>query len=65
MYLQKLGYFRLDLCPKLRTSKISPRQVDRVVDKARRRRRRRRSSSLTTPNRQSTSRGCLLQVSQL
>ena len=36
--------------------------VDRVVNKARRRR---RSSLLTTPIRQSTSRGCLLQVNQL
>ena len=63
-YLQKLGYFPLELCPKLRTWKISPRQVDRVVNKTRRRRRR-RSSLLTTPVRQSTSRGCLLQVGQL
>jgi len=38
-YLQKLGYFPLALCPKPRTLKISPRQVDRVVNKARRRRR--------------------------
>ena len=30
-YLHKLGYFPLGLCPKLR--KISPRQVDRVVNK--------------------------------
>jgi len=36
-YLQKLGYFPLGLCPKLRTLKMSPRQVDRVVNKARRR----------------------------
>jgi len=36
----------------------------RVVNKTRRRRRR-RSSLLTTPIRQSTSRGCLLQVDQL
>jgi len=40
-------------------------QVDRVVNRSRRRRRRRRSSLLTTPIRQSTSRGCLLQVGQL
>ena len=46
--------------PKLRTWKISPRQVDRVVNKTRRRRR--RSSLLTTPMRRSTHRGCLLQV---
>jgi len=38
-------------------------QVDRVVNRTRRRRR--RSSLLTTPIRQSTSRGCLLQVDQL
>jgi len=51
-------------CPKLRTSKITPRDVDRVVNNTRRRRR--RSSLLTTrPIRQSTSRGCLLQVDQL
>jgi len=59
-YFQKLGYFHLKLCPKLRTWKISPRQVDRAVNNTRRRRRR-RSSLLTTPIRQSTSRGCLLQ----
>jgi len=59
-YLQKLGYLPPVLCPKLRTLKISPRQVDRVNDT-----RRRRSSLLTTPIRQSTSRGCLLQVGQL
>ena len=41
---------------------ISPRQVDRVVNKIRRRR---QSSLLTTPIRHSTSRGCLLQVGQL
>jgi len=40
-------------------------KVDRVVNRSRRRRRRRRSSLLTTPIRQSTSRGCLLQVGQL
>ena len=62
-YLHKLGYFPLGLCPKLWTWKISPLQVDRVVNKTRRRRR--RSSLLTTPIRQSTSRGCLLQVGQL
>jgi len=39
------------------TADFSPRQVDRVVNKTRR-----RSSLLTTPTRQSTSRGCLLQV---
>ena len=46
--------------------KISPRQVGRVVNKTRRRRRQ-RSSLLTTPIRQSTSRGCLglLHVDQL
>ena len=64
-YLQKLRYFPLALCPKLRTWKILPRQVDRVVNKTLRRRRRRRSSLLTTPIRRSTSRGCLLQVGQL
>jgi len=42
---------------KLRTMKISPRQVDRVVNKTRR-----RSNLLTTPIRLSTSRGCLLHV---
>ena len=65
-YVQKLVYFPsgTSLCPKLRSLKISPRQVDRVVNKTRRRRRR-RSSLLTTPVRQSTSRGCLLQVGQL
>ena len=61
-YLQKLRYFFLELYPKLWTWKISPRQVDRVVNNTRRRRRRRRSSLLTTPIRQSTSRGCLLQL---
>jgi len=35
--LRKLGYFPLELCPKLWTLKISQRQVDRVVDKSRRR----------------------------
>ena len=54
----------LELCPKLRTWKISPRQVDRVVNKTRRRRRL-RSSFMTTPIRQSTSRGCLLQVDEV
>ena len=49
----KLGYLPLELCAKLRTWKISPRQVDRVVIKTRR-----RSSLLTTLQRQSTSRGC-------
>ena len=60
-YLQKLGYFPVEVCSKLR---ISPRQVDRVANKTRRRRRR-RSSLLTTPIRQSTSRNCLLQVGEL
>jgi len=60
-YLPKLGYFPLGLCPKLQTWKISPRRVDRVANNTLRRRRR-RSSSLTTPIRQSTSRGCLIQV---
>ena len=60
-YLQKIVYFPLELCPQLRTWKISPRQVDRVVNRTRRRRRR-RSSLMTT---QSTRRGCLLQVCQL
>jgi len=55
-YLQKLGYFPPELCAKL----ISPRQVDDVVNKIRQ-----RSSLLTTPMRQSTSRGCLLHVGQL
>jgi len=31
-YLQKLGYFPVELCPKLGTWKISPRQIDRVVN---------------------------------
>ena len=44
---KKYGYFPLGLCPRLRTWKISPRQVDRVVNKTRHRRRRR--SSLLTP----------------
>jgi len=62
-YLQKLGYFTLGLCPKLGTyKKITTRQVDCVVNKTGRRRRRRRSSLLTTPVRQSTRRGCSLQV---
>jgi len=52
-YLQKLVYF-----PNTGL-KISPRQVDHVVNKIRRRRHR-RSSLLTTPIRQSTSRSCLL-----
>jgi len=62
-YLERLRYFPLELFPKLPAQMISPRQVDRVVNKTRRRRR--RSSLLTTPIRQSTSRGCLLQVGQL
>jgi len=52
-YLQKLVYFPNS------GLKISPRQVDHVVNKIRRRRRR-RSSLLITPIRQSTSRSCLL-----
>jgi len=65
-YLQKLGYFPLRFCSKLRTWKISPRQVDHVVNKAHRSRRRQRASLLTTPIRQSTSRGgCLLEVARL
>ena len=32
----KLGYFPLKLCPTLRTYKISPRQVDRVINKTHR-----------------------------
>jgi len=43
---------------------ISPRQVDRVVNKTRRSRRR-RSSLLTTPILQSMNHGCLLQVDHL
>jgi len=31
-YLCKYGYYPLELCPKLWTWKISPRQVDRVVN---------------------------------
>ena len=50
----------LSQIPDLET--ISPRQVDHVINKSRRRR---RSSLLTTPVRQLTSRGCLLQVDQL
>ena len=46
-YLQKLSYFPLGLCPKLRTLKILP-QVDRVVNEIRRSRRR-RWSLLATP----------------
>jgi len=46
-YLQKLSYFPLGLCPKLRTLKILP-QVDRVVNEIRRGRRR-RWSLLATP----------------
>ena len=44
---KKYGYFPLGLCPRLRTWKISPRQVDCVVNKTRHRCRRR--SSLLTP----------------
>jgi len=54
-YLQKIRHFPLGLCPKLRNRKF----------KTCRRRLRRLSSLLTTPIRQSTSRGCLLQVDQL
>jgi len=39
-YLQKLGYFPQRLCATFRTLKISPRQVDRVVNSNGRRRRR-------------------------
>ena len=39
------GYLPAELCPKLWTLKISPRQVDRVVSKIRR-----RSSLSTTPS---------------
>ena len=53
-------YFPLGLCPNSRLKKIWPRQVDRVVNDTRPRRPR-QSSLLTTPIRQSTSRGCLLQ----
>ena len=63
MYFQKYGVLSLEPCAKLWTLKISPQQVDRVVNKTRRRRR--RSSLLTTPIRQSTSGGCLLQVDQV
>jgi len=56
-YLQKLTYFPLELCRKLRTKKSS--QVNHVINKTRR-----RSSLLTTPIRQSTSRGCLLEVDE-
>jgi len=51
VYLQKLGYFPLGLCPKLRTQKNYLRQVERVVNKTCRRRRRRSSLLLTTPRR--------------
>ena len=61
-YLQKSGHFTLEHYPKLRTEKISSRQVDRVVNKSHRRRR--QSSLLTIHTRQSPSRGCLLQVGQ-
>jgi len=43
-HLQQQEYFLLELCPKLRTWKISPRQVDLVVSKTCR-----RWSLLTTP----------------
>ena len=61
-YLQNgaLSSGTLSQTPEL--EKISSPQVDRVVNKTRRRRW--RSSLLTTPIRQSTSRGCLLQVDQ-
>ena len=49
-YLQQCSYFRLELCPKLWPKKISPRQVDHVLDKTHR-----RSSLLIT--RRSTRRG--------
>ena len=59
-YLQKLGYFSVELCPKLRTWKNSPRQIDRIANKTRK-----QSSLLMTPIRQSTSHGCFLRVVQL
>ena len=64
-YLQKLGHFPLALCPKLRTENVATASRSRCQQKSSSRRRRRRSSLLTTPVRQSTSRGCLLQVDQL
>jgi len=42
----------MEICHKLWTSKVSPRHVDRVVDKTRR-----RSSLLTTPTRWAKKRG--------
>jgi len=57
-YLQKFGYFPLGL-----SQTPDFKKFRHVVNKTRRRRR--RSSLLTTPLRQSTSRGCLLQVDQL
>jgi len=57
----KLRYFPLELFPNS-GQKISLRQVNRVVNN---KTHRRRSSLLTTPIRQSTNRGCLLQVGQL
>jgi len=46
----EIRHFPIEICPKLRTLEISPRPVDRVVNKTRRRRRRRRQwSLLTTP----------------
>jgi len=60
-YLQNLGYFPLKLCPKLREF----RHAKSIALSTTRRRRRRRSSLLTTPIRQSRSRGSLLQVGQL
>ena len=64
-YLQRnmVLYFYLELCTKIQTWKVSPRQVDRAVNKTRRRRR--RSSLLTTPIGQLKSGGCLLKVDQL
>jgi len=55
-YLKKFECFPLGLCPKLWTYKISPWQLDRIVNKTRRRRR--QSSLLTTPRRQSTGLFC-------
>ena len=65
-YLQKLRYFPLELRSKLRTRKFRlGESIALSVTRRRRRCRRRRSSLLTTPIRQSTSRGCFLQVGEL
>jgi len=62
-YLQKLRYFPVGLfqTPDLE-EKFSPPQVHHVVNKTHHRR---RWGLLATPIRQSTSRGCLLQIGQL